>query len=427
MSQFRYDWFSDRWIIFAPRRSHRPDEYSSSQETCLPHHDCPFCSGNEAETPLAVLLLPSQPIEAKGEAKPQPDESAPSSNHEWKIARTKVPTRRSSGITPPQWKVRVVPNKFPALKTSQEELFVAGIPTEISFVSSHARGARKKHSREVTNSLLSEVREAAIGLKQDPFRTSSQETEPLGELFQSGDFHGAHEVFIECGDHLSSLTQLSTDHIRLIIDAYQQRLRYHRKQAGLRYGVVFKNSGSAAGATLSHLHSQLITTSFMPTEIQRLGERWQNFGQRHGICPICSMIDREIADGSRIVWESEQLVAICPYASRCPYSLSIFPKNHQSQFESDHHSWSDELATHLLRTLKAMENAMPSVSYNYVIHTSPFREGIGDLFHWRIDLFPRLGKMAGFEWGSGSHINSVLPEEAARTFRLYFATSEIET
>jgi UDPglucose--hexose-1-phosphate uridylyltransferase len=165
----------------------------------------------------------------------------------------------------------------------------------------------------------------------------------------------------------------------------------------------------------------------MPTEIQRLGERWQNFGQRHGICPICSMIDREIADGSRIVWESEQLVAICPYASRCPYSLSIFPKNHQSQFESDHHSWSDELATHLLRTLKAMENAMPSVSYNYVIHTSPFREGIGDLFHWRIDLFPRLGKMAGFEWGSGSHINSVLPEEAARTFRLYFATSEIET
>ena len=74
-----------------------------------------------------------------------------------------------------------------------------------------------------------------------------------------------------------------------------------------------------------------------------------------------------------------------------------------------------------------MENAMPNVAYNYVIHTSPFREGIGELFHWRIDLFPRLGKLAGFEWGSGSHINAVLPEEAARTFRLYFATSEIES
>ena len=425
MSQFRYDWFSDRWIIFAPHRSHRPDEYSSSQETCLPHHDCPFCAGNEAETPLAVLLLPGQPTNVEG--KPQPTETALSSNPDWKIARTKAPLRRPSRITPPNWKVRVVPNKFPALRNSQEELVTAGIPAEISFASSHVPITREKQSRNISKSLHSEMRDAVIGLTADPFRSCSPETEPLNELFQSATFHGAHEVFIECGDHLSSLTQLSTDHIRLIIEAYQQRLRYHRKQTGLCYGVVFKNSGSAAGATLSHLHSQLIATSFMPTEIQRLGERWQNFGQRHGICPICSMIDREIADGSRVVWESEQLVAICPYASRCPYSLSIFPKSHQSQFESEHDSWSEELATYLLRTLKAMENAMPNVSYNYVIHTSPFREGIGDLFHWRIDLFPRLGKMAGFEWGSGSHINAVLPEEAARTFRLYFATSEIES
>jgi UDPglucose--hexose-1-phosphate uridylyltransferase len=423
MSQFRYDWFSDRWVIFAPHRSHRPDEYSSSQETCVPQHDCPFCAGNEAETPIAVLLLPSQSTGAKSKS----DNSVETTDQEWKISRNKLPTRRPSRIAPPNWKVRVVPNKFPALKTVEEDLFAAGIPAEISYASSHARGSRKKQSRNVPNSLPSEMRELAIGLQTDTFLSIPQETEPSYELFQSGDFHGAHEVFIECGEHLHSLTQLSTDHVRLIIEAYQHRLRYHRKQAGLRYAVVFKNSGPAAGATLSHLHSQLIATSFMPTEILRLGERWQHFGQRHGICPVCSMIDREIADGSRIVWESEQLVAICPYASRSPYSLSIFPKNHQSQFESDHHSWSEELAKYLLRTLKAMENAMPNVSYNYVIHTSPFREGFGELFHWRIDLFPRLGKMAGFEWGSGSHINSVLPEEAARTFRLYFATSEIES
>lgn len=423
MSQFRYDWFSDRWVIFAPHRSHRPDEYSSLHETCLPHHDCPFCTGNEAETPLAVLILPVQPTGTK----PQTDASVQARDQDWKIARPKASSRRSSRITPPNWKVRVVPNKFPALKACETELFAAGIPAEISYASSQGRGTSKKHPRNDSNSLQSELGNMAIGLQTDPFRSHSKETVPPGELYQSGDFYGAHEVFIECGDHLNSLTQLSTDHIRLILEAYQQRLRYHRKQAGLRYGVVFKNSGSAAGATLSHLHSQLIATSFMPTEIQRLGERWQNFGQRHGICPICSMIDREVADGGRIVWESEQLVAICPYASRCPYSLSIFPKNHQSQFESDQHSWSEELAKYLLRTLKAMENAMPNVSYNYVIHTSPFREGIGDLFHWRIDLFPRLGKMAGFEWGSGSHINPVLPEEAARTLRLYFATSEIDS
>jgi len=38
-------------------------------------------------------------------------------------------------------------------------------------------------------------------------------------------------------------------------------------------------------------------------------------------------------------------------------------------------------------------------------------------YHWRIEIMPRLTKVAGFEWGTGLYINPVPPEEAARQLR----------
>lgn len=424
MSEFRYDWFTDRWVIFAPQRSHRPHEFSECTEAALTSSDCPFCVGNESETPVPVLMLPT--LDAK-KTSTSPTRSKDKSKE---VAANSAGTSRRRHLTPlsaPNWKVRVVPNKYPALKPLPEELHDSVLHAHLMLHATALQTVERSipsHDEVITPPAVNPL---SRHRKNSPLPTSP-ESENLRslDLYQNGNFHGAHEVFVECGEHKTSLTELPTDHVQLILRSYAARLQFWRLQKAFRYGVVFKNSGAAAGATLSHLHSQLMVTSFLPTETQRLQERWNRYYSQHQSCPVCDMVQIERNSGSRLVWESEHFVAICPYASRSPYFISIYPKEHQSTFEANLESVEAELASYLLRTIKALESALSSPSYNYIIHTAPFAETDTSPFHWRIDLFPRLGKLAGFEWASGSQINSILPEEAARTLRLYFATSPLE-
>lgn len=407
MSEFRYDWFSDRWVIFAPQRSHRPQEFSECAEASLAGPDCPFCTGNESETPVPVLMLPT--LDGKKSSPPNNRKERSKDTLSGKSGNSE--RRRLSPLNSSSWKVRVVPNKYPALKPLPEELSAAGLSSELNLLSNSTLDSIGLHTSTHQHSMFANA--SPVG---------TEDCEQPGELFRSGNFHGAHEVFVECGEHKTSLTDLPADHVQLILHSYAARLRFWRSLKTFQYGVVFKNSGAAAGATLSHLHSQLMVTSFLPVEIQRLKNRWSEFTHKYAACPICNMLQRELADTSRLVWESEHFVAVCPYASRSPYFVSIFPKHHQATFETSLDAVEFELASYLLRTLKALENALSNASYNYVIHTSPFSHQTDESFHWRIDLFPRVGKLAGFEWASGSQINAILPEEAARTLRLYFAT-----
>jgi UDPglucose--hexose-1-phosphate uridylyltransferase len=84
MSEMRQDMISKQWVILAPERAKRPDQNHKAAETRppLPRHraDCPFCEGNEAQTPGALLTFP-----ADG-----------------------------------PWQVRVVPNRFAALSHEEE-------------------------------------------------------------------------------------------------------------------------------------------------------------------------------------------------------------------------------------------------------------------------------------------------------------------
>ena len=83
MSELRQDVTTKEWVILAPERGKRPQQNPKKRRTNasdLPNWDsgCPFCPGNEKETPDEVLRIPA-------------DKESP------------------------EWAVRVVPNRFAAL------------------------------------------------------------------------------------------------------------------------------------------------------------------------------------------------------------------------------------------------------------------------------------------------------------------------
>lgn len=136
-----------------------------------------------------------------------------------------------------------------------------------------------------------------------------------------------------------------------------------------------------------------------------------------GKCLVCDMLAGELAERSRIITETERFVVYCPFASRLPYLVRIAPKRHAASFEQSDAESIKELAKLTQQVLRSLESMFVACAYNYTIHTCPAGFGEEHAFHWWMEIFPRLTKVAGFEWGSDCYINPVTPEMAAEHFR----------
>jgi len=227
---------------------------------------------------------------------------------------------------------------------------------------------------------------------------------------------GIHEVIVEAPQHERHFANLPPGHISDVFRAYAARISHVRSDARWRYPVVFKNSGAAAGASLEHVHSQLVLTPHVPPEIEAELRGSQNHFQQTGRCFFCDLIEQERA-GPRFVMESSHYFVYMPFAGRFPFELCVLPRSHCSHFDRQpSETWNDLGAT-LSDVLNGLRTGLEEPPYNYVIHTMPLSEPESAHFHWHVEIIPRLNNIGGFEWGTGCNINTVPPEQAAAFLR----------
>ncbi|HET9951261.1 MAG TPA: galactose-1-phosphate uridylyltransferase [Candidatus Eisenbacteria bacterium] len=228
---------------------------------------------------------------------------------------------------------------------------------------------------------------------------------------------GAHEVIIESPDHSKELSELSVEEIERVLLAFRERMRDLKNDLRFRYILVFKNHGSAAGASLEHGHAQLIATPIIPRVVQEeLDGSLQHFRLKER-CVFCDIVEQELRDGRRLVREDGGFVAIAPFAPRFSFETWILPKRHQASFEELETEGLEALARVLRDTLGRLRRALDRPSYNFLIHTAPCRETHLEHYHWHLEIFPKLAHVAGFEWGTGFYINTTPPEESAKYLR----------
>ncbi len=351
-SELRHDWLADRWVIVAPQRSERPEDYSHIVSIHSDSTDCPFCCGHESETPGTLASYCSAGVNGSR-----------------------------------NWQVRVVPNKFPAVNG-------------VKYRMDSSDGSLSPHF-PVSPVLGNGQVDGAAGI----------------DLYLRRQLTGGHEVIIESPNHIQSLSQLERETVGLVFRAYRDRLAYWRQERNSCYAVVFKNVGYDAGASLAHTHSQLIATDILPTEVSRHVSRMEEYERREGTCLFCRMLAEESEQGVRVVENTSSFTAFCPFASRLPSMVNIVPKQHLSSFESLDNVALEELAWLTHRLIRRIERCYPKAAYNFVIHTAPMDKQESSAFHWRMELFPRITKVAGFEWGSDCYINPISPESAAALLR----------
>ncbi|MFC1807598.1 galactose-1-phosphate uridylyltransferase [Candidatus Omnitrophota bacterium] len=251
-------------------------------------------------------------------------------------------------------------------------------------------------------------------LKNEPVITKSGDG-----IFDMMSGVGEHEVIVEDVDHYKQLADLDIEQMRKVIHVYKRRSIALGKDDRFKYVLIFKNYGSAAGASLEHSHTQLISLPIVPRRVMEELECAQRYYDYKERCVFCDIVRQEIEYGHREILENDDFVAFCPFASRSPFEISIMPKKHKSHFTNITDSEIDNFASILKEVLVRMKVAILNPPYNFIIHTNSLN-GNGDesgYYHWHVEIMPKLSKIAGFEWGTGFYINPTSPETASRLLR----------
>ena len=341
MSELRYDPVRKTWVIIAAARGMRPSDMGSREATgtFVPRAFCPFCPGNEDRTPPEILAV-------------------------------REPGSKPDG---PGWKIRVIPNKFPAL---------------------------------------------------------TLDTPPCSSrmgIYKMAEGFGTHEVVVETPSDVEQMADFTVGHLGEVFAVYRDRLVDLGKDERFESIMVFKNYRPEAGASLRHSHSQIIATPVLPNLLEvEMASAHEHFVHRKR-CLICDIIRQEQENGERIVVDSDLFIAFTPFASRFPLELRVVPRIHGHDFTLLEGGHFHHLAVIVKDVLTRLRGVLDDPPYNLILHTAPptARRTTGpdrpgrmeDEYHWYLELIPRVTTIAGFEWGTGFQINPTSPEDAARLLR----------
>ena len=263
------------------------------------------------------------------------------------------------------WKVRVVPNLYPALSDG----------------------------------------DGGAGNATDPL--ASGRGEP--DLFASRPATGAHEVVINAPDPVTSLAELQPDQVDTAMSVWRERMRAHE---GAAYVHVIVNEGKEAGASLPHTHAQLYALPFVPAAVARERERFTAYSDRtQGRNLLEDLVQEEVRRRERIVAIDDEAVALAPFAARVPFHVILAPRSPVARF-SDDGPLGGRLLHQVLNRLRVTLGSLPPL--NMWVRTAP-RDAAS--FCWRIEIMPRLAQLAGLEIGTGVHLNVLAPEDAAKQLR----------
>lgn len=206
-----------------------------------------------------------------------------------------------------------------------------------------------------------------------------------------------HEVIVDSPVHGVSLSELSVDDLALAIGAWQGRVAEAYSMDRIRYVSLFHNHGMTAGASRKHIHTQLIGLPFVPPGIEKEMSLYAG-----GRCPV-----EEISVSGHVFHNENGLIAFCPSVSRFPYETWIIPTEHQGLLPEETLAF----ASVLKKVLSGMKALLSDPDYNLIVKSMPTN------WHWRAEIIPRTGFLAGFELDTGCHILSVAPERAAQELR----------
>ena len=399
INEFRQDLVSGEWVLFATGRAKRPSaDVAPRVKPDL--SQCPFedpeASGNE----VLVTYLPDPDIDVTVDAQGQETGNQ----------------GRNSGVAISALGKEVSGNKVTNLNSDianqkLNQSWQSDYQKAVDGGTDFNKGAISAPGRwfaKVAKNKFPAVAEGEAGPRQavGPFLITEA--------------RGLHELIIY-RDHERQLHEYSVTELGQVLAIYQARYRAMADYAASRYILIFHNKGLSAGASQAHPHSQIISIPILPPDVKRSIFGSESYYKQNGKRVYDVMIDWETKEGKRIVQQTDNFIAFCPFVSKTPYEVRIFSKQSHAHFEQCPAELLPELGGVIKTVLQAIEQKLNAADFNFFIHTAPVeRSGSTnphDYYSWHIEILPKMKMEGAFELGSGVEVNVVDPDQAAQILR----------
>ncbi|MFA4999488.1 MAG: DUF4921 family protein [Parcubacteria group bacterium] len=327
-SEFRQDVVSGDWVLIAPGRRKKPDEFiNKAKRKKIPKRKCPFEDPQASGNAEPVIIHPEGSFD--------------------------------------KWRIQVIPNLYPAVSSS---------PNTVPAI-----------------------------IKDGPY------------FYLPG--VGYHDIVITRG-HDDNFPRLSPEEALEVLLVMQERYKEVSKDERIAYVSVFHNWGLLAGASIYHPHYQIISIPVIPPDVSHSLRGSERYFNENGSCVHCAVIEKEIKEKKRIIFENDNAIVFLPFVSREPFEIRVFPKVHSSFFEDYSKEYLKDVTEALQKALIMLEEKLRKPDYNFFIHTAPVKNKINhSYYHWHIEIQPKISISAGFELGTGIEITVVDPDAAAAFLR----------
>ena len=218
-------------------------------------------------------------------------------------------------------------------------------------------------------------------------------------------------------DHFKQLALMNVLEVAEVFDAFQDRYLDLMNKKNVNYIAIFHNHGKEVGASIPHPHSQIIAIPVVSPYVKMELDGAQLYHKSNHDCVYCVMTEYESETEKRVVFENDDFIAFCPFASRAAFEVWIAPKKHSPYFERITDTEKVKLAEVFSKSLNAIYTALNDPPYNFYIHTAPCDGKDYPYFHWHIEILPHTATWAGFELETGIEISTIQPEVAAKFLR----------
>lgn len=227
---------------------------------------------------------------------------------------------------------------------------------------------------------------------------------------------GYHEIVVT-RDHFRQMAMMNTMEVAEVFDAYQDRYLDLMNKRDVNYIAIFHNHGKEVGASIPHPHSQIMAIPVVAPYIKLELDGAAKYHKSNRHCAFCVMAEFESEHGQRVIFENEDFIAFCPFASRVAFEVHVMPKKHSPYFERITDQQKVKLAEVFSKALNSIYKALNDPPYNFYIHSAPCDGKDYPHFHWHIEILPHTSTWAGFELDTGIEISSLQPEVAAEYLR----------
>jgi UDPglucose--hexose-1-phosphate uridylyltransferase len=219
--------------------------------------------------------------------------------------------------------------------------------------------------------------------------------ESKNHFFQVAGESGICRVICFGPRHDLTLPEMAVDAVRHVVDVWATQVDELGQRSDIAYVQVFENKGEIMGCSNPHPHGQIWANNRLPNTPALEDAHQRHYMSQHGSVLLLDYLQAEIEDGSRIVVENEEWVALVPFWAVWPFELLLLPRAHVTALPALNDTQRQMLALILKQLLTRYDNLFEaSFPYSMGWHGQPTEDG--EYSHWQLHahFYPPLLRSA---------------------------------